>query len=157
MSFLEKAADVIHTSGKKMQVHLRHSHEEPILSDDFNELGFWAMPKIVLDWKKAIDLADEVTLKHYYRGDYRPLMGDSIKAYANNRGKRVWGHNYFTQGDGVDYDFLNAIEKDKRIGGVLLYEVDGGILHTGYPDNKSIPNKDNINKLHTVLQQLGKN
>ena len=154
MSFLEKAADVIHTSGKKMQVHLRHSHEEPILSDDFNELGFWAMPKIVLDWKKAIDLADEVTLKHYYRGDYRPLMGDSIKAYANNRGKRVWVHNYFTQGDGVDYDFLNAIEKDKRVGGILLYEVNKGLLYTGFPDQKWGQNEQNINKLQSVLQKL---
>lgn len=157
LSFLEKAAETLHRSGKKMQIHLRHAHEEPGLFDDFNELGFWAMPKIALDWKKAIDLADEVTIKDYYHGDYRPGMGDSIKTYANDNGKRVWVHNYFTQGDGVEYDFLNAIEKDQRIGGVLLYEVDAGILHTGFPDNKSIPNKDNINKLHAVLQKLGKN
>lgn len=157
LSFLEKAAETLHRFGRKMQIHLRHAHEEPGLLDDFNELGFWAMPKIALNWKKAIDLADEVSIKDYYHGDYRPGMGDSIKTYAYDNGKRVWVHNYFTQGDGVEYDFLNAIEKDKRIGGVLLYEVDGGILHTGYPDNKSIPNKDNINKLHTVLQQLGKN
>ncbi len=157
LSFLEKAAETLHRSGKKMQIHLRHAHEDPGLFDDFNELGFWAMPKIALDWKKAIDLADEVTIKDYYHGDYRPGMGDSIKTYAYDNGKRVWVHNYFTQGDGVEYDFLNAIEKDERIGGVLLYEVDGGILHTGFPDNKSIPNTDNINKLHAVLQRLGKN
>jgi len=157
LSFLEKAADVVHSSGKKMQVHLRHAHEAPVLSDDFNELGFWAMPKILLDWKKVIDLADEVTLKHYYHGDYRTWMGDSIKTYAKDKGKRVWVHNYFTQGDGVEYDFLNAIEKDERIGGILLYEVDGGILHTGFPDNKSIPNEQNINKLHSVLLKLKEN
>lgn len=156
LSFLEKAADIIHSSGKKMQVHLRHAHEEPVLSDEFNELGFWAMPKIKLDWKKAIDLADEVTIKHYAHGDYRPSLGGSIKTYASDQGKRVWVHNYFTQGDGVNFDFLNAIDNDKRIGGVLLYEVDGGILHTGFPDNKSIPNEKNINKLHSVLQKLSK-
>lgn len=157
LSFLEKAAEIIHASDKKMQVHLRHAHEELVLSDDFNELGFWAMPKIVLDWKKAIDLADEVTIKHYYHGDYRPGMADSIKSYASDGGKRVWVHNYFTQGDGIAYDFLNAIEKDKRIGGVLLYEVDRGILHTGFPDTKSKPNDENINKLREVLQKLDKN
>ncbi|MCM4172318.1 hypothetical protein DHD32_12560 [Arenibacter sp. TNZ] len=154
LSFLEKAADVVHSSGKKMQVHLRHAHEAPVLSDDFNELGFWAMPKILLDWKKVIDLADEVTLKHYYHGDYRPLMGDSIKKYANDQDKRVWVHNYFTQGDGVNYDFFNEIEKDKRIGGILLYEVNGGLLYTGFPDQKWGQNEQNINKLHSVLLKL---
>tara|TARA_R110002096_G_scaffold82297_1_gene191566 strand:+ start:6330 stop:8270 length:1941 start_codon:yes stop_codon:yes gene_type:complete len=157
LSFLEKAADILHVSGKKMQVHLRHAQEEPALLDDFNELGFWAMPKIVLDWKKAVDLADEVTIKDYYHGDYRLGMGDGIKTYARVKGKRVWVHNYFTQGDAVKYDFLNAIEKDERIGGVLLYEVDGGILHTGFPDNKSIPNEQNIKKLQNVLLKLKEN
>lgn len=154
MSFLEKAADVLHASGKKMQVHLRQAHEEPLLSDDFNELGFWAMPKVLIDWKKAIDLADEVTLKHYYNGDYQPLMADSIKTYANNQRKRVWVHNYFTQGDGVEYDFLSDIEKDKRVGGILLYEVNRGLLYTGFPDDKWGQNEANINKLQEVLQKL---
>tara|TARA_R110002049_G_scaffold307038_1_gene506605 strand:- start:169532 stop:171355 length:1824 start_codon:yes stop_codon:yes gene_type:complete len=155
--FLEKATDIIHDSGKKVQVHLRHAHEERVLSDEFNELGFWAMPKIVLDWKKVVDLVDEVTIKDYYHGDYRPKRANSIKTYANDKGKRVWVHNYFTQGDGVNFDFLNAIEQDKRIDGVLLYEVDGGILHTGFPDKKSKPNDENINKLQNVLQKLKKN
>ena len=157
MSFLEKAADVIHSSNKKMQVHLRNANEKPVLSDDFNELGFWAMPKILLDWKKIVDLADEITIKDYYNGDYRPLMADSIKNYACNKGKRVWVHNYFTQGDGINYNFLNAIEEDKRIGGILLYEVNKGLLYTGFPGNKSGYNEQNVNKLRSVLLKLYKN
>ncbi|MCK0144542.1 hypothetical protein MWU78_02655 [Arenibacter sp. F26102] len=157
LSFLEKAADVLHSSGKKMQVSLRHAHEAPLLSDDFNELGFWAMPKILLDWKKAIDLADEVTIKHYYHGDYRPWMSDKIKTYASHQGKHVWVHNYFTQGDGVNYDFLNTIEEDERISGVLLYEVNRGLLYTGFPEQKWGQNVENINKLHNVLHKLNKN
>jgi len=82
--------------------------------------------------EKSIDLADEVTLKTLLSWRLPNLDGDSIKTYAKDKGKRVWVHNYFTQGDGVEYDFLNAIEKDERIGGILLYEVDGGILHTGF-------------------------
>lgn len=154
LSFLEKAAKVIHSSGKKMQVHLRHAHEQPVLSDDFNELGFWAMPKIILDWKKAIDLADEITIKDYYHGDFRPKMGDSIKAYANDKGKPVWIHNYFTQGDGVEYDFFNAVEQDEKIDGILLYEMDGGLFHTGFPNQISEQNEKNINKLRDIIQKL---
>ena len=157
LSFLEKASDVIHSSGKKMQIHLRHSNEMPVLSDDFNELGFWAMPKILLDWKKAIDLVDEVTIKDYYHGNYRSQMSDNIKTYANDNGKRVWVHNYFTQGDGVEYDFLNSIEKDPKVGGILLYEVDRGLLHTGFPDPEWRKNEQNISKLRSVLQEINKN
>jgi len=157
LSFLEKAADIIHSSGKKMQVHLRHANEVPLLSDDFNELGFWAMPKLLLDWKKAIDLVDEVTIKDYYHGNYRSIMSDSIKTYASDNGKRVWVHNYFTQGDGVEYDFLNAIERDPKVGGILLYEVKKGLLYTGFPDQKWGQNEQIISKLRSVLQKLKKN
>ncbi len=154
LSFLEKAANVIHYNGKKMQIHLRHAYESPQLSDDFNELGFWAMPKILFDWKKAIDLADEVTIKHYYHGNYRPWMGDSIKTYASKHGKRVWVHNYFTQGDGINYDFFRAIEKDERIGGILLYEVNQGLLYTGFPEPKFGYHNQNVNKLKSIKKRM---
>ncbi|MEN8194461.1 MAG: hypothetical protein ABFS12_16695 [Bacteroidota bacterium] len=156
LSFLEKAAGIIHSSGKKMQVHLRHANEQPVLSDDFNELGFWAMPKILLDWKKTVDLADEVTIKDYYHGDYRPLMADSIKSYASNRGKRVWVHNYFTQGDGINYNFLNTIEQDQRIGGTLLYEVNQGLLNVGFYKQTQLINEQNVDKLRSVLLEISK-
>ncbi len=154
LSFLEKAANIIHSNGKKMQVHLRHAHESPQLSDDFNELGFWAMPKILINWKKAIDLADEVTIKHYYHGNYRPWMGDSTKTYANKQGKRLWVHNYFSQGDGINYNFLRAIEKDERIGGILLYEVNQGLLYTGFPEPKFGYYNQNVNKLKSILKRM---
>ncbi len=154
LSFLEKAANVIHSNGKKMQVHLRHAHESPQLSDDFNELGFWAMPKILLDWKKTIDLADEVTIKHYYHGNYRQWMGNNIKTYANKQGKRVWVHNYFTQGDGINYDFFRAIEKDERIDGILLYEVNQGLLFSGFPEPTYGINKENVEKLKAIKNRL---
>jgi hypothetical protein len=66
--------------------------EEPRLSAEFNELGFWAMPKILPDWKRSVELADEITLKHYYHNRYRPEMGRRIKDYAGSLGKRVWVH-----------------------------------------------------------------
>ncbi|TVS20868.1 MAG: hypothetical protein EA424_01790 [Planctomycetaceae bacterium] len=132
LEFLEEAAAIIRSSGKKVQVHLRHAFEEPRLCDDFNELGFWAMPKIVFDWKQAVDLADEVTIKHYYHNHYRPELASQIKTYAKDQGKRVWVHCYIQQGRELNDEFFDAVEADDRIGGILLYEVaDALILATG--------------------------
>ena len=64
---------LLHKNGRKLQVHPASRHREPKLSSEFNELGFWAMPKIWLkDWKGVVDLADEVTIKDYYWGHYDP-------------------------------------------------------------------------------------
>jgi len=51
--FLEKAGRYYSSSGKKMQVHLRHAMRLPLLSRvTLNELGFWASPKLLLDLRK---------------------------------------------------------------------------------------------------------
>jgi hypothetical protein len=152
LSFLEKAAGIIHSSGKKLQVHLRHAHEEPRLSDDFNELGFWAMPKVLLDWKKAVDLADEVTLKHYYHGNYRARMGERIKTYASDQGKRVWIHCYLGQGDGLNDDFFDAVEADDKVGGILLYEAGHSLIITS--GNTGGYNEGNVEKLRSIMERL---
>jgi hypothetical protein len=131
--FLEDAADLLHQSGRTMQVHLRHAHQEPRLSSDFNELGFWAMPKIWLkDWKGVVDLADEVTIKDYYWGNYNPDNAGEIKAYAHAQGKPVWIHNYVGQGDAIRADFINAVAEDPLVGGILLYEA----FHSGKGSNE---------------------
>ncbi len=139
-SFLQEAAGVIHAKGKKIQIHLRHAHEAPVLSDDFNELGFWAMPKILLDWKKVVDLADEITLKHYYHNNYRPEMGLKIKQYAKRQNKRVWVHAYIQQGKELNSGFFNHIEKDELVGGILLYEFEDSLYKADRSDkNPAVP------------------
>ncbi len=151
LNFLEKAADIIHSSGKKLQVHLRYCYENPKLSADFNELGFWAMPKILPDWKKAVDLADEITLKHYYFNNYQPDLADMIKTYAKNQGKKVWIHCYIKQGNELNLNFFEAVEADKMVDGILLYEVDNLIetyrLTGGYDE-------ENVGKLISIMEHL---
>lgn len=122
LQFMEEASRRIRASGKKVQIHLRHSFEEPRLSPEWSEIGFWAMPKVLPDWRKLVDLADEVTLKHYYHNDYRPELARRIKDYASGQGKRVWVHCYIAQCRELNDTFFDAVERDPQVGGVLLYE-----------------------------------
>ena len=151
LDFLEKAADIIHFSGKKLQVHLRYCYEEPKLSDDFNELGFWAMPKILPDWRKAIDLADEITLKHYYFNNYQPDLANKIKTYAKSQGKNVWIHCYIKQGNELNNNFFNAVEADDKVDGILLYEVDNLIETYGFSGGYK---EQNVSKLRSIMKHL---
>ena len=131
--FLAEAADLLHRNGRKLQMHLRHAHEDPKLSGEFNQLGFWAMPKIWLeDWRGVIDLADEITIKDYYFGHYDPANAGRIKAYAQSQGKPVWIHDYVSQGDGIRPEFIDAVDADPTVNGILLYEV----FHTGRSSNE---------------------
>jgi len=124
LKFLRRAAEKIHKANKKMIVHLRHANEVPSAGVAFNELGFWAMPKVYLaDWRSVIDLADEITLKDYYFNDYRPDKSQKMKAYANSLGKPVWVHCYIAQGKELNDRFIGQINADPAVGGVLLYEV----------------------------------
>jgi hypothetical protein len=121
--FLEQAADTLHAAGRKLQVHLRHAHEAPRLSHEFNELGFWAMPKVWLNWERAVDVADEITLKHYYHNDYRPALAQGTRERAKAQGKPVWIHCYIAQGRELNNTFLDAVDADDTVAGILLYEV----------------------------------
>jgi hypothetical protein len=122
-SFLEDVSQKLHNNGRKFQVHLRYCHEIPKLSHEWFELGFWAMPKIWLkDWKRIIDIADEITLKDHHLNHYDPLKAAQIKEYAVSQSKRVWVHCYIEQGEELNHDFFSSVESDPHVGGILLYE-----------------------------------
>lgn len=122
--FVVEASEILHAAGRQLQVHLRHCHEAPNLSSDFNELGFWAMPKVWLrDWRRIVDLADEITLKDYHFNAYNHQVAAGIKEYARSMGKRVWVHCYISQGRELNEPFLRNVEADTNVSGVLLYEV----------------------------------
>jgi hypothetical protein len=158
--FLEEAADLLHGAGRKLQIHLRHAHEEPKLSHDFNELGFWAMPKIRLDWEKAVDLADEITLKHYYHNDYRPTLAKGIRERARAQGKPVWIHCYIAQGRELNDTFIDLVDGDREVAGVLLYETahssknenNLGLIEQYGPVGYNQPVADDLNR---ILGRLG--
>ena len=129
--FLEEAAQVIHSQHKKLQLHLRNALEQPKLSSAFGELGFWAMPKVLPNWEKMLELADEITIKDYNFGTYKNALSTQIKDKAYQLGKPLWIHCYIAQGADLSPAFFDEVEKDERVTGVLLYEMG----HNPYANN----------------------
>lgn len=122
--FVGEASKALRAAGRKLQIHLRNCHEKPRINSDFNELGFWAMPKVWLqDWQSLVDLADEVTIKDYHFNHYDPDAAGEIKRYATEQGKRVWVHCYVSQGRELNEEYFAQIESDPNVSGVLIYEV----------------------------------
>jgi hypothetical protein len=121
--FIEQAAEVLHQSGKVLQVHLRHSLEAPLLSSSFGELGFWAMPKVLPDWEKLAELADEITIKDYNWSVYRSETATKIKDRAAALNKPLWVHCYIAQGGDLNPQFTGQVLDDERVTGMLLYEM----------------------------------
>jgi hypothetical protein len=123
MLFLEDAAKLTRGRGARLLVHLKAAHENPACDSNWNQLCHWTMPKIALDWKRCVELADEITIKDYYYRQYDPASAGNIKDYTASLGKRLWVHCYYAQGDAYDENFLRTIEKDRRVTGILLYDV----------------------------------
>lgn len=122
--FLREAASELKAAGRKLQIHLRHCQAHPKLSADINELGFWAMPKVWLeDWESLVELADEITLKDYHFNSYDSALAGEIKRLAKKLGKRVWTHCYVSQGRELNEAFLDAVDGDEDVSGILIYEV----------------------------------
>lgn len=134
--FLEEAEKLIHERGGILQIHLKAEHETAAVNALWNGLCNWTMPKIALDWKRCVELADEVTIKDYYYKNYSETAASGIKNYAAELGKRLWIHCYYTQGDEYDAKFLEALQADRRISGILIYDyVFGGPF---VPDTKAM-------------------
>lgn len=121
--FLTEAKDVIHQAGKKLMVHLRSSSQDHTPKHNFGDNSFWAMPKIILNWRKVVDLADEITIKDYNFGVYKSSSGSDIKNYAFEQNKPLWINCYLQQGGDSTTSFCEAVKHDKRITGVQFYEL----------------------------------
>lgn len=153
--FLEEAAQYIHEHKRTLKIHLRHADqesEESYVKSDFNELGFWTMPKIVLDWRKVLDLADEITLKHYYHNDYRPQLANQIKERAKSQNKPVWVINNVDHRE-FNETFFAGIENDPLVDGVVFYEFAPGVFDTYVTGDTSKPYSLVI--LQKLLKQFG--
>ncbi|RXZ83700.1 hypothetical protein EBB07_04775 [Paenibacillaceae bacterium] len=131
MRFVEEAARLIHSHHKKLHLHVRESLIQPKLSSAFGELGFWAMPKILPDWERLVELADEVTMKDYNWGDYSAARSSILKDRVSALGKPLWIHCYLAQGNDLNERFITELSKDARITGLLLYETG----HNPYVNN----------------------
>ena len=123
MEFLEDAAELLHRNDLALQLHFNNYMEAPTLDTTFPGAGFWASPKVVPDWRRMIEIADEITIKDYNWGRYDSRISNSIKDVAFSAGKPLWVHCYMQQGHDLSDPFLQAVEQDQRVTGVLLYEV----------------------------------
>ncbi len=123
--FLEETEEYLHKNGKKFFMHLLADYaDEEGWSLDTNSLNKIASPyrpKIILDWKKCVDLADEISLKHFWWNVYDADVGLEIKKYAYEQGKTCWTH-IIVYHDDATYRFVNRIIDDPYATGMLWYE-----------------------------------
>lgn len=155
LDFAAEAAELLHKKKKKLLLHLRHCHEEPVpkgehhVLSDFNQLGFWAMPKVLLDWRRAVDIADEITIKDYFHNEYDATRALATREYAHSQGKPVWMHCYIAQGSELNPEFCEQFCRDSNADGLLLYEVSHS---TDTPENNAgfiwLNNNDGSVSLH---------
>ncbi len=144
IKFLEDARKLLHAHGKTMQVHMRDSMCHPSLGTSSIENGFWAMPKILPDFKKLAELADKIILSDNLSSDRfrgkRKGFAIPIKRYAAKAGKKIWVYCYLQQGHSFNEITLNELADDPHVEGIYLYEVvynkreDDGILEVVSPD-----------------------
>ncbi|MEN6384825.1 MAG: hypothetical protein ABFD79_06470 [Phycisphaerales bacterium] len=136
MMFVKDAADLLHQKGLKLQMHLDDYVQYPTLDPTFPSAGFWCMPKAIPDWRQVVKTADEISIKEYNWGKYNPYMSAKIKDEAYAAGKPLWVHCYMQQGHDLNSEFLRAVGSDKRVTGLLLYEVvySDGIISDGMVD-----------------------
>ena len=148
--FLKDAAEVLHGNKVNLLIHLHGYMERPSLIPTFHEMGFWANPKILPDWRKLVEIADEIVIKDYNFGVYRREEANGIKDLAVKFATPVWIHCYLQQGNDWNKDFLKAVDNDPRISGLQLYEVvwnareDNGIIKVDKMGNTSWMLPDNI-------------
>jgi len=128
MKFVKKAAALLHQRGLTLQMHLNHCQLDPTIDTTYFCAGFWSMPKVVPDWRRVVDIADEITIKDFNFGGYDPNRSGAIKDLTAALGKPLWVHCYLQQGNDLNPEFLKAVEADSRITGLLLYEVATGIV-----------------------------
>jgi len=71
------------------------------------------MPKILFDWKTAVDACDTVLIKDYIFGKYQKNFAKDIRDYADNAGKTVLVMGY-TSCNVTDTYIQKALQDDRN-------------------------------------------
>ncbi len=102
------------------------------LSGSMNAPTQWTMPKILIDWKRAVDLSSFVTFKDYILATNNPKYCDlidhaeEIKAYAKAQGKEVWIQCYDEQSgnqNNFSPEWLTYAERLGDVDCISIYEI----------------------------------
>lgn len=121
--FVLEAAALLHRHNCTLSMQLHAYMEEPSLSAARQEFGFWANAKILPDYRQLIESADEIVIKNYNFGQYLPHQADAIKSFTAKSGKPLLVHCYLQQGHDWCREFVEEVNADERVTGLLLYEV----------------------------------
>ena len=117
MKFLKDAETLAERRGKEFGIELFASFASPALDDDLNGLCYYKMPKILFDWKEALELCDSVLIKDYVFGAYDSGVAEEIRAYADEKEKQVIVMGY--QDLGADESFVVDALADKLNTGIV--------------------------------------
>lgn len=134
LQFLEAASELTHASGAIFLSHFfATSYTDDIGSDSYepstaaNHVAQWKMPKIIVrDYRKVIDLCDEIVYKDYFTKYYPASdqsLGQILTDCAHSQGKRIWIHCYVQQNpQQLNAHYLeNFVES--QADGMILYEI----------------------------------
>lgn len=138
MEFMTKASKMTHDAGKTFGCQMRSAMLDTsmsvIMNTALHQMFCWAMPKIVIDWKAAVELCDTITIKQNWANNYRADAVLKLTNYAVNRGVQVWVTAYTQQYTNVDeygvqigeanVGFFNTVARDPNVYGIQMYEWD---------------------------------
>lgn len=121
MDFMTEAFKMTHDAGKTFGFQMRSAmiddSMDVVMNTSLHQMFCWAMPKIVVDWKAAVDGSDIVLIKDYVYGSYNSEVAKAIRQYATNAEKQVLIMAY--EECGADEAFVKEALADLLNGGVV--------------------------------------
>ena len=138
MDFMREAESLVHSQGKVFGFHMRSAmidtSMDAIMNTALHQCFCWAMPKIVINWREAVDLVDTITIKQNWSNNYNSEMIKELTDYAVSKNVKVWITAYTQQYTNVDeygvqigeanVDFFNQVALDPNVYGIQIYEWD---------------------------------
>ena len=138
MDFMDTAAEMVHDAGKKFGFHVRSgmidTSKDAIMNTSLHNCFSWTMPKIVFNWKEALDLCDMMTIKQNFGNNYKANLVAPLTEYAESKDIEIWVTAYTQQTTVMDTegynigecnpDFFNKVAEDLTVDGIQLYEWD---------------------------------
>ena len=138
MDFMREAEELVHSQGKVFGFHMRSAmidtSMDTVMNTALHKCFCWAMPKIVINWREAVDLVDTITIKQNWSNNYNSAMIKELTDYAVSKNVKVWITAYTQQYTNVDeygvqigeanVDFFDQVALDPNVYGIQIYEWD---------------------------------
>ncbi len=128
MMFLEDVDAYTEATGKSFGMHLIDAYADTTKQNmdhtGMNSLISPYRPKILFDWKKCIDMCDEVSIKEYTFNTYDTQNCIEIKQYAYEQGKMCWVNVSRVMGE-INVNYTTQVDNDPYVGGMMWYEYPG--------------------------------